>query len=61
MLQVHKATNGQALSIRALRDERGDLARDIGDGINYHRSPTHGYAATREDAMAAFKKSWERQ
>ena len=23
--------------------------------------PTHGYAATREDAMAAFKKSWRRQ
>jgi hypothetical protein len=24
------------------------------------RTPTHGYAATREDAMAAFAKSWRR-
>jgi len=23
--------------------------------------PTHGYAATREDAMAAFAKSWRRE
>jgi hypothetical protein len=29
----------------------------------YHedRSPTHGYAASREDAMAAFAKSWRRE
>jgi len=28
--------------------------------FGYHgdRTPTHGYAATREDAMAAFAKSW---
>jgi hypothetical protein len=25
------------------------------------RTPTHGYAATREDAMAAFAKSWRRE
>ena len=25
-----------------------------------HRSPTHGYEATREGAMAAFAKSWRR-
>ena len=25
------------------------------------RSPTHGYAATRETAMAAFAKSWRRE
>jgi hypothetical protein len=24
-------------------------------------TPTHGYEATREDAMAAFAKSWRRQ
>jgi len=31
-------------------------------GIEYHkdRTPTHGYAATREAAMAAFAKSWRR-
>jgi hypothetical protein len=29
----------------------------------YHegRTPTHGYAATREAAMAAFAKSWRRE
>jgi hypothetical protein len=25
------------------------------------RRPTHGYAATREAAMAAFAKSWRRE
>jgi hypothetical protein len=32
-------------------------------GIEYHkdRTPTHGYAATREAAMAAFAKSWRRE
>ena len=25
------------------------------------RTPTHGYAATREAAMAAFAKSWQRE
>ena len=25
------------------------------------RTPTHGYAATREAAMASFAKSWRRQ
>jgi hypothetical protein len=27
-------------------------------GRHEHRTPTHGYAATREAAMAAFAKSW---
>jgi hypothetical protein len=29
-------------------------------GWHEDRTPTHGYAATREDAMAAFAKSWRR-
>jgi hypothetical protein len=29
-------------------------------GHHEDRTPTHGYAATREDAMAAFAKSWLR-
>jgi hypothetical protein len=33
-------------------------ASDIAFGRQEHRSPTHGYAATREAAMAAFGKSW---
>jgi hypothetical protein len=32
-------------------------------GFGYHedRTPTHGYAETREAAMAAFAKSWRRR
>ena len=30
-------------------------------GYHRDRRPTHGYAATREDAMAAFAKSWRRE
>ena len=32
-------------------------------GFGYHedRTPTHGYEATREAAMAAFAKSWRRE
>jgi hypothetical protein len=30
-------------------------------GHHEDRTPTHGYAATREDAMTAFAKSWRRK
>jgi hypothetical protein len=30
-------------------------------GHHEDRTPTHGYAATREDAMGAFAKSWRRE
>ncbi len=30
-------------------------------GHHEDRTPTHGYAVTREDAMAAFRKSWRRE
>jgi hypothetical protein len=30
-------------------------------GHDEDRTPTHGYAATREAAMAAFAKSWQRE
>jgi hypothetical protein len=30
-------------------------------GYHEDRSPTHGYAATRETAMAPFAKSWRRE
>ena len=29
--------------------------------FGHYRTPTHGYAASREDAMAAFAKSWRRE
>jgi len=30
-------------------------------GYHEDRMPTHGYAATREPAMAAFAKNWMRE
>jgi hypothetical protein len=30
-------------------------------GQHEDRTPTHGYAPTREEAMAAFAKSWRRE
>ena len=30
-------------------------------GYHEDRTPTHGYEATRDGAMAAFAKSWRRQ
>jgi hypothetical protein len=30
-------------------------------GQHEDRTPTHGYAATHEAAMAAFAKSWRRE
>jgi hypothetical protein len=30
-------------------------------GHHEDRTPTHGYAATREDGMKAFAKSWRRE
>jgi hypothetical protein len=30
-------------------------------GHHYDRTPTHGYVATREDAMAAFRRGWFRK
>jgi len=33
----------------------------LGFGHHADRTPTHGYAATREAAMAAFAKSWRRE
>jgi hypothetical protein len=30
-------------------------------GYHHDRRPTHGYAATREAAMAEFAKSWRRE
>jgi hypothetical protein len=30
-------------------------------GHHEDRSPSHGYAETREDVMAAFAKSWRRE
>jgi len=35
-----------------------DCAHQLGDGQHEDRTPTHGYAETREAAMAAFAKSW---
>jgi hypothetical protein len=41
----------------------GRIAVDVWTLLHVHedRSPTHGYEATREAAMAAFAKSWRRE
>jgi hypothetical protein len=41
----------------------GRFTLDVDASLRHHedRTPTHGYAATREDAMAAFAKSWRRE
>ena len=33
----------------------------LASGYHEGRTPTHGYEATREAAMAAFAKSWRRE
>jgi hypothetical protein len=33
----------------------------LGYGHHEDRTPTHGYERTREDAIAAFAKSWRRE
>src|SRR5262249_18651313 len=45
------------------RRRAGRLAMNVDAPFGYHedRTPTPGYAATREDAMAAFAKSWRRE
>jgi len=35
--------------------------RTLAFGYHEDRTPTHGYEATREAAMAAFAKSWRRE
>jgi hypothetical protein len=47
--------------------ESADRSRGIADQLNARlrphedRTPTHGYEATREQAMAAFARSWRRE
>ncbi len=40
---------------------RRTAAVELAYGYHEDRTPTHGYAATREAAMAAFAKSWRRE
>jgi hypothetical protein len=40
---------------------RRTVAVELAYGYHEDRTPTHGYAATREAAMAAFAKSWRRE
>jgi hypothetical protein len=52
--QLRKATREQRRNGEARHE-------DHRDDHPIRVAPTHGYAATREDAMAAFAKSWRRQ
>jgi len=50
---------GDVLADGAEPPERGGKsATTLAFGQHEDRTPTHGYAATREAAMAAFAKSW---
>jgi hypothetical protein len=42
-------------------DDDYDVLAALAYGQHEDRTPTHGYGATREDAMAAFAKSWRRE
>jgi hypothetical protein len=54
----HMEGDGETVGTPAARR----IALDVDLGIRRHedRTPTHGYAVTREAAMAAFAKSWRR-
>ena len=43
------------------RAGRESVAVDLAFGQHEDRTLTHGYAATREPAIAAFTKSWRRE
>ena len=43
------------------RAGRSTVVWPLAYGYHHDRKPTHGYAATREAAMAAFAKSWRRK
>jgi hypothetical protein len=43
------------------RASRESMAWTLAFGQPEDRTPTHGYAATREAAMAAFAESWRRE
>jgi|SRR5215831_20722618 hypothetical protein len=53
ILKVHAAPVGVVDQLIVATLEPGVQHED--------RTPTHGYAATRGDAMAAFAKSWRRE
>jgi hypothetical protein len=46
-----------------VRAGRGDAEQGVRVVIKYieAQTPTHGYAATREAAMAAFAETWRRK
>ena len=44
-----------------MKDRRRAVAVVLAFGQHEDRTLTHGYAATREAAMAAFAKSWRRE
>jgi hypothetical protein len=45
----------------ALRDEPQTLLSEQERTYRKDRTPTHGYAASRENSMVAFAKSWRRE
>ena len=54
------AVVGRILKVHAAPEE-SPWMWTLAFGQHENRTPTHGYAATREAAMAAFAKSWRRE
>ena len=56
--RLHDPANGDAVAEHLV-----DMSWMWTLAFGYHedRTPTHGYAATREAAMAAFARSWRRE
>jgi hypothetical protein len=53
--------SGEAREIASTRARWRTSLWTLAFGYHEDRTPTHGYAATREAAMAAFAKSWRRE
>jgi hypothetical protein len=58
---IHRASLIGTLEYDAFRHRPSGDAWTLAFGRHEDRTPTHGYAATREAAMAAFAKSWRRE
>jgi hypothetical protein len=55
------AVVGRIIKIRAAAPVGQPWLWTLIYGYHEGRTPTHGYAATRETAMAAFARSWRRE
>jgi hypothetical protein len=55
------AVVGRIMHVGAGAPEHAPCCWSLSYGHHRDRTPTHGYEATREAAMAVFAKSWRRE